>query len=113
ERTPVVDNGVLYVLSDSSTLYALNAQTGSVLWKEHLGGGASENPGHMAIANGVLYVPFNSIDAFDASNGTLLYQSPEIGVDAISVANGAIYAGASLNDTGVLYAFGLPTGEHF
>ncbi len=113
ERTPVVDNGVLYVLSDSSTLYALNAQTGSVLWKEHLGGGASENPGHMAIANGVLYVPFNSIDAFDASNGTLLYHSPEIGVDAISVANGAIYAGASLNDTGVLYAFGLPTGEHF
>jgi hypothetical protein len=54
-----------------------------------------------------LYVPDNWIWAFDAQTGALLYKSPALSLDAVVVANGVLYGGASIYTGGVLYAYGV------
>jgi outer membrane protein assembly factor BamB len=48
-----VANGVVYVGSYDSNLYALNASTGAILWSFATGGNVISSP---AVANGVVYV---------------------------------------------------------
>jgi outer membrane protein assembly factor BamB len=48
-----VANGVVYVGSDDSNVYALNATTGAKLWSYSTGGGVYSSP---AVVNGVVYV---------------------------------------------------------
>jgi len=48
-----VANGVVYVGSYDNNLYALNAQTGALLWRYNTSGLVSSSP---TVANGVVYV---------------------------------------------------------
>ncbi len=57
--SPVVANGVVYVVSRSGELYALDAATGKVLWQQSGSGGYSP-----AVANGVIYVASDKVYAF-------------------------------------------------
>ena len=46
-------NGVVYVGSDDSNVYALNASTGAKLWSYATGSPVDSSP---AVANGMVYV---------------------------------------------------------
>jgi outer membrane protein assembly factor BamB len=91
--SPAVENGVVYVGSDDTSVYALNANGGSKLWSFATGGSVPTSP---AVANGVVYVAANgSIDALNAATGAQEWtQAP--GSDSESsptVANGSVYVG--------------------
>jgi eukaryotic-like serine/threonine-protein kinase len=51
--SPTVVNGVLYVGSNDSSVYALDASTGQQIWAFQTGGAVSSSP---TVVNGVLYV---------------------------------------------------------
>ncbi len=52
DSSPAVVDGVLYVGSGDSNVYAVNAVTGAPLWKYATGGGVESSP---AVASGVVY----------------------------------------------------------
>jgi glucose dehydrogenase len=51
--SPAVANGAVYVGSQDSKVYALDASKGTAIWTVTTGGGVVSSP---AVANGVLYV---------------------------------------------------------
>lgn len=52
--SPAVANGVVYIATEfNGEIYALDANTGVVLWTDSLGGGVSSSP---TVVNGVLYI---------------------------------------------------------
>ena len=97
--SPAVVNGVVYVGSYDSSFYALNARTGTVLWKYQTGSqvGIDSSP---AVVSGVVYFgaddPDNSVYALNASTGALLWKYTT-GSDVESspaVVNGVLYVGS-------------------
>lgn len=66
--SPVVLDGIAYIGSEDSNLYAIHAATGDLIWKFHTGGAVSSTP---AVYNNVIY--FTSFDgncyAADAITG--------------------------------------------
>jgi eukaryotic-like serine/threonine-protein kinase len=101
----VTDNGVLYVGSNDTNLYAINATTGVVLWKTATGGRIYSSP---AFANGVVYV--GSIDgkiyAINGTTGAILWSYATGGPVYSSpiIVNGWLYCASA---DGKLYAFSL------
>jgi eukaryotic-like serine/threonine-protein kinase len=71
--SPVVLDGIAYVGSEDSNLYAIHATTGELIWKFKTGGAVSSTP---AVINNVIY--FTSYDgncyAADAITGKGLWQ---------------------------------------
>jgi len=53
QSSPAVVNGVVYVGSDSDSVYALNASNGILRWQYRTGGYVFSSP---AVVNGVVYV---------------------------------------------------------
>jgi hypothetical protein len=53
DSSPTVVDGVLYVGSDDSNVYAMDAVTGEVLWNTLTGGAVDSSP---AVADGLVYV---------------------------------------------------------
>ena len=104
--TPAVVNGVMYV--GSSALYALNANTGIVLWAYFPGGDVESSP---AVANGVVYVGSDdgNLYALNASTGAKLWNfSTENKVrSSPAVVNGVVYFGS---DDYNAYALNASTG---
>jgi outer membrane protein assembly factor BamB len=100
---PTIVNGVLYAASDRS-LYALNASTGTLLWRY-------SSTGSPAIADGILYAGYVSgICALNASNGRFLWNfaTPAMGAySSPAVYNGVVYTGADTN----VYALNASTGS--
>jgi outer membrane protein assembly factor BamB len=101
----VTDNGVLYVGSTDTNLYAMNAATGVVLWKTATGGGIYSSP---AFANGVVYI--GSLDgkiyALNGTTGAILWSYATGGPVYSSpiIVNGWLYCASA---DGKLYAFSL------
>ncbi len=115
--SPSVADGVLYVGSHDRNLYALDARTGTFLWKYDTmerNDFVSSSP---AVSNGVVYIGGmkTKIHALDAYCGELLwkYKLPirttvRTGVSSSpAVANGVVYIA---NMDGNLYAFNEETG---
>jgi glucose dehydrogenase len=105
---PAVANGVVYIGSQDSHLYAFNAQTGTQLWSAPTGNGIYSSP---AVANGAVYVGSfdHNLYAFNAQTGAQLW-SAATGTYVTSspaVANGVVYVGSF--DL-YLYAFNAQTG---
>lgn len=71
-----VPHGPLYVALSDGTVYALQQDTGTILWKQMLNLGGQSVIGGPAVAHGVVYVGSfnNSLYALRASDGTLLWQ---------------------------------------
>src|SRR5262249_17724187 len=68
---PVIVDGGVYVQTVHSNVYALNAQTGRVIWK-HRFAAASGGPNGLAASDGRLYgVEGSSVFALDRSSGGL------------------------------------------
>jgi outer membrane protein assembly factor BamB len=57
--SPNIVDGKLYVGSADGALYALNAETGSIIWRKQTGGSVTESP---VVVNGAVY--FGSNDGF-------------------------------------------------
>src|SRR5580692_8780642 len=108
QTSPAVANGVVYVGSDDSKVYALNASTGTKLWGNYATGSAVYSS--PAVANGVVYVGSddNNVYALNASTGDKLwsyYTGSGKALDSSpAVANGMVYIGSWQS---TVYAFGL------
>src|SRR5580700_10640743 len=94
--SPAVANGVVYVGSNDSNLYALNARTGAKLWSYPTGYQVYSSP---AVANGVVYVGTDypgGVCALNARTGALLWRYPTTGTvfSSPAVANGVVYFGS-------------------
>jgi outer membrane protein assembly factor BamB len=104
--SPAVVNGVVYVGSYDTYVYAINAATGAKLWRYKTGAAIVSSP---AVANGVVYI--DSTDgyfyALKATTGTELWRyAIEESVSSPTVVNGVVYVG-SVNG---LYAIDAANG---
>ena len=109
--TPSVVNGVVYVASADSNMYALNSSNGSLLWKASLG--APADGSLAAVANGVVYVGSGDAGVFyalDANTGAVRWQYTTLVpvYSASAVANGIVYFG---DGSGYFYGFDAATGK--
>jgi outer membrane protein assembly factor BamB len=118
ENAMVVDNGVLYVQSElgypkgQSSLYALDAQTGTTLWNVVMQ--QSLSSASPAVANGIIYV--GAMDgtflALHTSNGSTLWTAflgtNNAIITAPVVDKGVVYVEA---DSTGLFAFDAQTGH--
>jgi outer membrane protein assembly factor BamB len=96
ESAPAVVDGVVYVGSGDA-FYAVSATTGTLAWKDTIGGYISASS--PAVANGVVYFgATNGAYALNASTGKLLWKNPNGGDSSPAVANGVVYFGASNNN---------------
>jgi outer membrane protein assembly factor BamB len=107
QSSPAVANGVVYIATGDSKIFALNATSGAVQWTyiDPVGTPFIVAP---AVANGVLYTGsvYGQFLALDAKTGKVLWSyEPQGEVDCSPVVvNGTLYIGA--ND-GFLYKFAL------
>jgi outer membrane protein assembly factor BamB/type 1 glutamine amidotransferase len=70
------DGDTLYVAANPGVLYAIDANDFSERWATPIGPGVPMKGGNVALANGVVYyVNEDSLRAFDATDGTLLWNS--------------------------------------
>jgi outer membrane protein assembly factor BamB len=78
-----VVGSVVYVGSDHNNLYALDGNTGSLIWKYTVGGEVDGSP---ALANGVVY--FNAYDgnayALNASTGAPSVEQCDSNTDSVT-----------------------------
>jgi len=106
--SPAVANGVVYVGSAYSRVFALNAATGSLLWKYKTGNVVSSSP---AVASGVVYFGSqdNNVYALNASTGALRWKYTTGGavLSSPAVANGVVYVGSEDRN---VYALNASTG---
>ena len=116
---PVVANSIIYVTVGSTdfkstTFYALNASTGSQVWKFQ----QTTQVMSFAVNNGVVYVSTgypSSVYAFSASNGTTIWHSQSVNATmyAGKVLDGTLFGDADggMNSLGFLYAFNTSAGK--
>ncbi|MEI6840836.1 MAG: PQQ-binding-like beta-propeller repeat protein [Methanomicrobiales archaeon] len=115
--SPAVANGVVYVGSQDSNLYAVDAKTGTFLWNYKTNEPSDWVSSSPAVANGIVYIGGmkTKLYALDAATGSLLwnYTVPKKSTTIASVssspavANGVVYIG---NFDGNIYAFNAYTG---
>ncbi len=106
--SPVVQNGVVYVASNS--LYAFNAGNGSLLWRHRFQYGAASSP---TVVNGTIYIGEGDgyLYALNATDGSVLWRyqtNMYVYSSAPTVVNGVVYVG-STNHT--LYALNTSDGS--
>jgi outer membrane protein assembly factor BamB len=89
--SPAVVNGVVYAGSADDNVYALDENTGALLWKYSTAGSVNSSP---AVAGGVAYAGSEdgNVYALNASTGALIWKH-SVGYFAASpaVANGVVY----------------------
>src|SRR6266446_2069982 len=110
-----VANGIVYINSNSGNspngyMYALNVNTGVMLWKAYIG--SYDFGCAPTVANGVVYMGSfdDNLYAYNASTGKFLWRALTRGRIGSSptLANGVIYMGS---DDHNLYAFDASTGK--
>jgi outer membrane protein assembly factor BamB len=107
---PVTDGKLIYLGGMDHILYALDPNTGKVVWQtEGLGGSMASSP---TLSDGKLYVGTfnNEMLALDAANGKILWRAPVSGWVYASplLDNGVLYFG---NLDGAFYALDAATGK--
>jgi alcohol dehydrogenase (cytochrome c) len=82
ETTPIVHNGIIYLVSPSNILQALDGKTGDLIWETRVG--PNQAPGYggirsIAIAEDEIFVPTSNAHmvAVDARNGKILWDTPQ------------------------------------
>jgi eukaryotic-like serine/threonine-protein kinase len=129
--TPTVSNGIVYINSDDGNFYAINALTGSLVWK-YLQNGFPVGPGNggnyssPTVVNGVLYA--GSIDGFlyaiNAATGVLKWKytngigeiksSPSVVNDVVYICDDFLYLTALNANDGIekwRYSVGASTSS--
>ena len=125
DSSPAVVNGVVYisalnlettwpqlpinVLYISASVYALNADTGGIIWNRTITGN-TEADSSPAVVGGVVYVGLDySVYAVNASNGAIIwnYVTGNYVESSPTVVNGVVYVGS---DDGNVYALSANDG---
>ena len=117
--TPVVADGVVYVQDMKSNVFALDLETGRLVWR-HRFNASTPGPNGLAAADGRVYGNTDSSAfALDAKTGRLIWrrflvtQTARYVEIAAQVAHGTVYTstiGLPPNGKGVLYALDAATG---
>jgi outer membrane protein assembly factor BamB len=108
--SPAIVDGVAYVgvVNSNGGVYALQANTGALLWTYPNAVGV---PGSPAVSGGVVYAcsADGYVSALDARTGALKWKYGTIGFNdtGLTVANGVVYAGS---DDSNVYALDAETG---
>lgn len=106
--SPAVSNGIVYVGSDDSNIYAFDAGTGNIKWKYTTGGYVHSSP---AVTGGIVYVGSydSNIYAIDAATGILRWKYTTGGqvISSPAVSNRIVYVGSEDNN---VYALDAGTG---
>lgn len=108
--SPAVLHGVVYVPSGDGRVYALNAETGALLWRSANIEAGYPSP---AVVGGRVYVgtgvDFCRLYALDAGTGAVLWRTPVIGggMTSPAVAGGRVFVGSGES----LYALDAATGS--
>ena len=73
DSSPTVVNGAVYIGSDDSYLYSLNAATGKILWQTITGGAVNSSA---AVVNGVVYIGSDDgyLYSLNATTGQVLWK---------------------------------------
>ena len=110
---PTVSNGVVYIGTNEDKIFALDANSGQVIWSIQVGvfnksSGLTPTP---VVENGMLYLNTpGSLYALDANSGRTIW-TYQIYTDTLlppTVANGVVYVGSF---DGVLYALDAVSGR--
>jgi outer membrane protein assembly factor BamB len=113
---PALDGGILYIGNNDRSFYAINTETGAILWSASAGGDVWSGP---AVTNGVVYVgnQDGNVYAFNSQTGERLwqFQAEDWAVSDPIIADGVIYFGVG-NHEGrdgerYFYALDAQTGE--
>lgn len=105
--SPALVNGVVYIVTNEGTLYALNATNDATVWMK-----AINANGNVAVVNGVLYVSSLTpndryVYALDAATGNVIWQyEPPFTPGSPTVADGIVYVPVYTS----LYALDARTG---
>ncbi len=77
QPTPLVHNGIMYLVNCGHIVQALNATNGELIWENRLGPQSSTALRNMAIYKDKIYLATNDarLVAFDAKNGELKWQT--------------------------------------
>ncbi|MEX0993022.1 MAG: PQQ-binding-like beta-propeller repeat protein [Solirubrobacterales bacterium] len=117
ESSPIVNDGMLYLGSESGTLYALRTRDGTVKWTHEVGGAIKASP---ALEGGTLYFGDYSgrMNAVWAKSGNGRWSASTSGAklgfssgqfySTPAVAFGRVYAG---NTDSKIYSFGAKGGD--
>ncbi|MBV9103085.1 MAG: PQQ-binding-like beta-propeller repeat protein [Candidatus Eremiobacteraeota bacterium] len=125
----------IYISGFDGVRYAFNATTGTLLWQQSFGGPGGSYPSSPSVANGVVYANagivgsnYALLTAYSASNGKILWTSPQppYGGSTLEIPpiilNGNLYAANGMQSGCELcvYALGvpgsrskMPTEHHF
>lgn len=102
---PAVFDGVVYAHSQDRNLFALNASTGAYIWK-YTGDPTSEKRSS-AVAYDMVFVGGDQSYALNKTDGALVWNKTGDYNDAIAVADGMVFLGASTR----FYALNAFNGE--
>jgi eukaryotic-like serine/threonine-protein kinase len=113
EAAPAIANGVVYVAGGDQTFYALNGQSGAVIWSKPVKGVGASSP---AVANGGVFFGTNYTDggiyALSTADGSQLWRVDVGGGSSVDsspvVADGTVYIGSG---QGVVFALDAATGK--
>lgn len=111
--TPVVVNGIVYYPSNFGTdsLHALDAATGELIWKYHVG----ETDDAVTVHEGLVYVASDSLFCLDALTGSRIWASSEGDVNGSTpvVTNGKAFCGRNpvSQSVSILSCLAAETGE--
>jgi len=107
--SPIIANGVVYIGSDDSNVYAINITNGSKIWNYATGSIVRSTP---AYYNGTIYVGSNNKKVYAFyENGSLRWNvstTGAIGFASPMVSDGTVYIG---NQAGTFYALNATTGS--
>ncbi len=110
--TPVIVNGIVYYPSNSGTdsLYALDAATGELIWKYHVG----STDDAVTVKDGYLYIASDSLFCLDALTGERIWATDAADVNGSTpaVVDGKVYCGrvSTSQNISYIYCFNAVTG---
>jgi outer membrane protein assembly factor BamB len=98
--SPSIAYGEVYVDSRGSKLYAINAATGVITWTT-----TSDIYGDPSVANHVVYLGRETLQAYDASTGASLLNDPLPGdcLADVDITGGRIYLAEDGGPTATVY----------
>ncbi len=109
--SPAIANGKMYIGDYDGNLYALNAETGELVWDNYISRRIEYSS--PAVANGIVYIAegmSGNLYALNAETGEEIWYNSSLGdmESSPAVADGIVYAGSS--STFPLYALNAETG---